>query len=82
MPAGSGGQRNTSASACDGAFNRSGQVFTQGAAGLERMTALEAECERLTAIGARRVHRFEPDPPTSGGFIVMQDPEGTEFRVD
>ena len=54
----------------------------QGLEGRERMQALEAECERLTALGARRVERFEPTPPTSLGFIVMQDPEGNEFCLD
>lgn len=48
----------------------------------ERMTALEAECERLIALGATRVKRFEPEPPMSLGFIVMQDPEGNEFCLD
>ena len=46
------------------------------------MAALEAECERLTALGASRVRRFEPEPPMSHGFIVMQDPEGNEFCLD
>ena len=53
-----------------------------GLQGDERMAALEAECERLTALGAARVKRFEPEPPMSGGFIVMQDPEGNEFCLD
>ena len=48
----------------------------------ERMAALEAECERLVALGATRVRRFEPAPPASAGFIVMQDPEGNEFCLD
>ena len=48
----------------------------------ERMAALEAECERLVALGATRVRRSEPAPPTSKGFIVMQDPEGNEFCLD
>jgi len=48
----------------------------------ERMAALEAECERLVALGATRVQRFEPKAPTSSGFIVMQDPEGNEFCLD
>jgi hypothetical protein len=48
----------------------------------ERMTALEAECERLVGLGATRLKRFEPDPPMSSGFIVMQDPEGNEFCLD
>ena len=46
------------------------------------MGALEAEAERLVALGATRVQRFEPDPPMSGGHIVMQDPEGNEFCLD
>jgi hypothetical protein len=57
----------------------------RAAPGLEgegRMAALEAECERLTAFGARRVRRFEPGQDMSGGHIVMQDPEGNEFCLD
>lgn len=53
-----------------------------GLEGDERMAALEAECERLVALGATRVERHEPAPPMSGGFIVMQDPEGNEFCLD
>jgi hypothetical protein len=53
-----------------------------GLEGDERMAALEAEAERLVALGAGRVERFEPDPPMSGGFIVMHDPEGNEFCLD
>ncbi len=53
-----------------------------GLEGDRRMSALEAECERLVAIGARRVQRFEPAPPMSLGFIVMADPEGNEFCLD
>ncbi len=53
-----------------------------GLAGEERMTALEALCERLMTLGAVRVQRFEPEPPFSGGFIVMRDPEGNEFCLD
>jgi hypothetical protein len=53
-----------------------------GLEGDERMAALEAECERLVALGATRQRRFEPDPPMSLGFIVMQDPEGNEFCLD
>ena len=48
----------------------------------ERMAALEAECERLVALGATRARRSEPAPPMSSGFIVMQDPEGNEFCLD
>ncbi len=53
-----------------------------GLLGEERMAALEAECERVVALGATRVRRFEPDPPMSNGFIVMQDPEGNEWCLD
>jgi hypothetical protein len=53
-----------------------------GLQGEERMAALEAECERVVALGATRVRRFEPDPPMSLGFIVMQDPEGNEWCLD
>ena len=50
--------------------------------GDERMAALEAECERLVALGATRVQRFEPALPMGSGHIVMQDPEGNEFCLD
>ena len=53
-----------------------------GLEGEERMAALETECERLVALGATRVERYEPAPPMSGGHIVMQDPEGNEFCLD
>ncbi|KAA1429382.1 VOC family protein [Nocardioides antri] len=53
-----------------------------GLEGDERMAALETECERLVALGASRVRRFEPEPPMSAGFIVMADPEGNEFCLD
>ncbi|MFF1510769.1 VOC family protein [Streptomyces sp. NPDC058326] len=53
-----------------------------GLEGEERMAALEAECDRLVALGARRQRRFEPDPPMSTGWIVMADPEGNEFCLD
>ena len=53
-----------------------------GLQGEERMAALEAECERVVALGATRVRRFEPEPPMSNGFIVMQDPEGNEWCLD
>jgi hypothetical protein len=53
-----------------------------GLEGDERMAALEAECERLVALGGTRRQRFEPAPPLSLGFIVMQDPEGNEFCLD
>ncbi|WP_435737507.1 VOC family protein [Cellulosimicrobium sp. PMB13] len=50
--------------------------------GDERMAALEARCAELVALGASRLRRFEPEPPTSIGFIVMADPEGNEFCLD
>jgi Glyoxalase-like domain len=53
-----------------------------GLEGAARMAALEAECERLVALGATRLQRFEPDPPLGAGTIVMQDPEGNEFCLD
>jgi len=53
-----------------------------GLAGDERMAALEAECERLVALGATRVRRHDPEPPMSAGHIVMTDPEGNEFCLD
>src|SRR3954452_10517751 len=45
-----------------------------GLQGEERMAALEAECDRLVALGAKRLRRFEPAAPMSAGFIVMADP--------
>jgi len=53
-----------------------------GLRGDERMAALEAECDRLVALGAKRLRRDEPEPPFSAGFIVMADPEGNEFCLD
>lgn len=53
-----------------------------GLSGEARMAALEAECERLVALGASRLRRFEANPPLESGFIVMQDPEGNEFCLD
>jgi Glyoxalase-like domain len=53
-----------------------------GLQGDERMAALEAECDRLIALGAKRVRRDEPAPPMSAGLIVMTDPEGNEFCLD
>ena len=53
-----------------------------GLQGDERMAALEAECDRLVALGATRVRRDEPAPPLSAGHIVMTDPEGNEFCLD
>ncbi|MGW0905283.1 VOC family protein [Streptomyces sp. NPDC002853] len=53
-----------------------------GLEGEDRMAALEAECARLVALGAKRVRRDEPAPPMSAGYIVMTDPEGNEFCLD
>lgn len=53
-----------------------------GLRGDERMAALELECDRLVGLGATRVRRDEPAPPTSAGFIVLTDPEGNEFCLD
>jgi len=52
-----------------------------GQEGDERMASLEAEAERLIALGGSRFKRFEPGP-MEAGFIVMQDPEGNEFCLD
>jgi hypothetical protein len=52
-----------------------------GLEGPERMAALEAECDRLVALGATRIQRREPEP-LSPGHIVMTDPEGNEFCLD
>lgn len=53
-----------------------------GLTGDERMAALEQECDRLVALGARRLERHEPTPPMAAGHIVMADPEGNEFCLD
>ena len=53
-----------------------------GLDGEERMAAFETEAARLVGLGATRLERHEPDPPLSGGFIVMADPEGNEFCLD
>ncbi|MBX7267238.1 hypothetical protein KIF24_15265 [Micromonospora sp. Llam7] len=53
-----------------------------GLTGAERMAALQAECDRLVALGATQVRRVEPAPPLEAGFIVLTDPEGNEFCLD
>lgn len=50
--------------------------------GDERMAALEAEADRLEALGATRAYRVEPAPPMELGFITMHDPEDNEFCLD
>ncbi|GAB3072785.1 VOC family protein [Nocardioides zeae] len=46
------------------------------------MAALEAEAERLVALGATRVERHEAEPGLGKGHVVMRDPEGNEFCLD
>lgn len=53
-----------------------------GASGSERMAALEAEADRLVALGATRLRRHEPAAPLEAGHLVMADPEGNEFCLD
>ncbi|MFF5992244.1 VOC family protein [Prauserella flavalba] len=53
-----------------------------GLQGDERMAALEAEAERLIALGAKRLGRHEPAPPLAFGHLVLADPEGNEFCLD
>lgn len=53
-----------------------------GLQGEARMAALESECTRLVTLGATRLHRSDPEPPMTAGFIVMTDPEGNEFCLD
>ena len=52
-----------------------------GLVGEERLAALEAECARLTALGAVRV-RLLPADDQNESCIVMQDIEGNEFDLD
>ena len=52
-----------------------------GLASDARSEALEAECTRLVALGARRQRRMEADG-VNEVCIVMEDPEGNEFCLD
>ena len=52
-----------------------------GTEGAEREAALNAEADRLVALGARVVEPFHVDP-MGAAFIVMSDPEGNEFCLD
>ena len=52
-----------------------------GLTGDERLVALEAECARLLALGARRV-RLMPADEENESCLVMQDVEGNEFCLD
>ena len=53
-----------------------------GLEGDERMETVEADADRLVALGAIRLQRFEPGTELGVGHIVMQDPEGNEFCLD
>jgi catechol 2,3-dioxygenase-like lactoylglutathione lyase family enzyme len=53
-----------------------------GLTGDERMATLEAEADRLAALGATIAYRVEPAPPMEAGFISMLDPEGNELCLD
>jgi hypothetical protein len=52
-----------------------------GLVGDERVAALEAECARLTALGAERVRLLLADG-VNESCLVMQDIEGNEFCLD
>jgi hypothetical protein len=52
-----------------------------GLVGAERVAALEAECERLVALGATRVRLLVADG-INESCLVMQDVEGNEFCLD
>jgi hypothetical protein len=52
-----------------------------GLVGAERLAALEAECARLVALGAKRVQLLPADDENES-CIVMQDIEGNEFCLD
>ena len=52
-----------------------------GLVGDERLATLQAEADRLAALGGRQVRVFEADG-VDESFIVMQDVEGNEFCLD
>ncbi|MFE7185524.1 VOC family protein [Streptomyces erythrochromogenes] len=52
-----------------------------GLVGVERVAAPEAECTRLVALGATRVHLLVADG-VNEPCLVMQDVEGNEFCLD
>jgi hypothetical protein len=52
-----------------------------GLVGEERVAALEVECARLVALGARRVRLLRADGMDES-CLVMQDVEGNEFCLD
>ncbi|EDY43510.1 VOC family protein [Streptomyces sp. SPB074] len=51
-----------------------------GLKGEERMAALEAECARLVALGARRLARHAPEPPLGAGHLVLADPDTSDYQ--
>ncbi|MCW2849038.1 MAG: glyoxalase [Marmoricola sp.] len=53
-----------------------------GLVGDERTAVLQAESDRLVALGASELYRVEPDGRMEFGFITMGDPEGNEFCLD
>lgn len=52
-----------------------------GLVGEERLATLEAECERLVALGASHVRTLYADEDNES-CLVMQDLEGNEFCLD
>ncbi|MFF5425686.1 MULTISPECIES: VOC family protein [unclassified Streptomyces] len=52
-----------------------------GLVGAERLATLEAECARLTELGAVHVRTLYADEENES-CIVMQDVEGNEFCID
>ena len=52
-----------------------------GLVGEERLAALEAECARLEALGAKRLWLQEADEYNES-CLTMQDVEGNEFCLD
>ncbi|MFD5507194.1 VOC family protein [Streptomyces sp. NPDC059761] len=52
-----------------------------GLVGEERVAVLEAECERLVALGAARVQLLRADEYNES-CLLMQDIEGNEFCLD
>ncbi|MFB7513263.1 VOC family protein [Streptomyces sp. NPDC056144] len=53
----------------------------KGLVGQERLTTLEAECERLVALGATHLKTLYADEENES-CINMQDVEGNEFCLD
>ena len=52
-----------------------------GLVGAERVAALETECERLVALGGKRLYLLPADEDDES-CLVMQDVEGNEFCLD